>query len=443
MNKKDTTAVKNNNSTYLVTLCMVAYVFSFIDRQIVILLIEPIRADLQISDTQFSLLHGLSFAIFYAVMGIPIARLADTKSRPLIISIGVATWSLATSLCGLANNFLQLFLARMGVGVGEAALSPAAYSMISDSVPKAKLGRALAVYSMGSFLGTGLAFIIGGVSIEWISTTIGIVDIPILGLVKPWQMTFFLVGIPGLIIALLFYVTISEPKRKGVVNGSAGFTVSEVSNYIRTNSKTFIAHYLGFSLLSLVLFAFLSWAAAFLMRNFEMNTQEVGLYLGIIILIANVLGVFCSGWLVDLFTKHGFKDAAFRTGIVGAAGVLIPALIFAHQDSLWSTLVILSVALFFASFPMATSATALQTMAPNRMRAQVTAIFFLFMNLFGIVGGASLPALISDYIYKDESAIGVALSIVVCVASVSAILVLFWGLKYYRETIDRLTLNNK
>ena len=141
---------------------MVAYIFSFIDRQVIALLVEPIRADLQISDTQFSLLHGLAFAIFYAIMGIPIARLADTKSRPLIIAVGVFFWSIATAACGLTRNFWQLFIARMGVGVGEAALSPAAYSMITDLFPKSKLGLALGVYSVGSFLGAG-----PGISNRW------------------------------------------------------------------------------------------------------------------------------------------------------------------------------------------------------------------------------------------------------------------------------------
>ena len=141
---------------YIVSLCMFAYVFSFIDSQVITLLIEPIRADLQISDTQFSLLHGLAFAMLYAVAGIPIARMADRRSRPVIISVGIFVWSLATAMCGLAKSFVQLFLARMAVGVGEAALSPAAYSMITDSFPKSKLGLALGEYSNGSFLGGGL-----------------------------------------------------------------------------------------------------------------------------------------------------------------------------------------------------------------------------------------------------------------------------------------------
>jgi len=424
-------------SWYMVILCMIAYLFSFIDRQIVALLIEPIRADLQISDTQFSLIHGLAFAIFYAVMGLPIARLADRRSRPVIIAIGIAVWSVATAVCGLAKSFWQLFAARMAVGVGEAALSPAAYSMISDAFPKSKLGLALGVYSMGSFLGAGLAYIIGGVAIEMV-TRLGIVELPIIGTLKPWQMTFFIVGLPGLLVALLFFLTVRDPERKGVVQGSSGYSVRELFAYIGDNKKTFIAHYVGFGVLALVLYALMSWAPAYLLRNFELTTRQVGIYLGSIVLICNVGGVLSSGWLIDLFTKKGRTDAPMLAGIVGGLGAIIPAAAFAFMPTLGATLVVLGIALYFASFPMATSAAALQLMAPNQMRAQVTALFFLFMNLLGITGGSTLVALSTDYLFKDEKMVGFSMGLVACVSAILAVLLMARALGAFRGTIDRL-----
>ena len=422
---------------YMVVLCMIAYLFSFVDRQIVALLIEPIRADLEISDTQFSLIHGLAFAIFYAVMGLPIARLADTKSRPVIIAIGIAVWSVATAVCGTAKNFWQLFAARMGVGVGEAALSPAAYSMITDAFPKSKLGLALGVYSMGSFLGAGLAYIIGGVAIEMVSK-IGIVEVPIIGTIKPWQMTFFIVGLPGLIIAALFYLTVKDPERKGVVEGDSGYAIKEVFAYIGKNKGAFSAHYVGFGLLALVLYALMSWAPAFLLRNYELTTRDVGIYLGTLVLACNVSGVLSSGWLIDFFTKRGRTDAAMLAGVVGGLGAIVPAALFPFMPSLTSTLVVLGIALYFASFPMATSAAALQLMAPNRMRAQVTALFFLFMNLFGITGGATLVALFTDYLFQDEKAVGFSMAMVACGSALIAVLLMARGLKSFRATIEKL-----
>ena len=241
---------------YTVILCMVAYVLSFVDRQIIALLIEPIQADLQISDTQFSLLTGLAFSLFYATMGLPIARWADVGSRPLIISAGIVVWSFATALCGLARTYGQLFLARMGVGVGEAALSPAAYSIITDSFPRSQLGLAMGVYSIGVFLGSGLAFLVGGTVIE-IVEGMGGLALPIVGTIKPWQATFFLVGLPGIAVGLLFYLTIKDPPRTGLESSDGrpgGYSIGQVKGYIRSHKASFAAHYLGFGILALAMF---------------------------------------------------------------------------------------------------------------------------------------------------------------------------------------------
>ncbi|MBT4523061.1 MAG: MFS transporter, partial [Halieaceae bacterium] len=343
---------------YIVSLCMLAYIFSFIDRQVITLLIEPIRADLQISDTQFSLLHGLAFAMLYAVAGIPIARLADSRSRPAIISVGIFVWSFATAACGIARNFVQLFLARMVVGVGEAALSPAAYSMITDAFPKAKLGRALGVYSSGSFLGGGLAFIIGGAAIALVEQW-GAQTLPVIGLIKPWQMTFFMVGLPGLLVAALFYITVKDPERKGVASDAAAFTFSDVLRYIGGHKATFAAHYLGFGFMSLALFALMNWAPAYFLRKYGMPVRDVGLYLGLVVLIGNSTGVLVSGWLTDRLTRGGYRDAPMRAGMIGSIGVVIPAALFSQVTGFGGSLALLAVAMFFASFPLATSATAL------------------------------------------------------------------------------------
>ncbi|MHC8350073.1 MFS transporter [Pseudomonas sp. RT4P38] len=207
---------------YAVAVCMLAYIFSFIDRQILALMIEPIKHDMQLSDTQFSLLHGLAFFLFYAL---PIALLADKFSRPKIIAIaiaiGIAFWSLATALCGVSKNFLQMFMARIGVGIGEAALSPATYSMLSDMFPREKLGRAVAIYSIGSFIGGGVAFLIGGYVIDLLKN-LDSVAVPLLGEMRPWQVTFFLVGLPGVLVVLLIALTVRDPARKGLKLDAAG-----------------------------------------------------------------------------------------------------------------------------------------------------------------------------------------------------------------------------
>ncbi len=426
---------------YIVSLCMLAYLFSFIDRQVISLLVDPIRADLQISDTQFSLLHGLAFAMLYAVAGIPIARLADSRSRPVIISVGIFVWSLATATCGLAKSFLQLFAARMAVGVGEAALSPAAYSMITDSFPKSKLGIALGVYSSGAFLGGGLAYIIGGAAIAMVQQW-GPQTAPLIGVIKPWQMTFFMVGLPGILVAALFFITIKDPERKGVTNSVDeqgktvvdSFTFREVLRYISGHKKTFTAHYLGFGVLAMALYALMNWAPAYFMRKYGMPVQEVGLYLGVVVLIGNTAGVLASGWITDILTRRGYQDAPMRAGLIGGVGVILPAALFSQISGFGGSLTLLAITMFFASFPIATSAASLQLMAPNRMRAQVTALFFLSMNILGITGGSTLVALCTDYVFHDDVLVGYSMSLIATTAALTGVLLLAWGLKYFAQT---------
>ncbi len=433
---------------YTVSLCLLAYILSFVDRQIIALLVEPIRADLAISDTQFSLLSGLAFAIFYALMGLPIARWADVGPRPLIISAGIFVWSLATAACGLARSFGQLFITRMAVGVGEAALSPTAYSIITDSFPKSKLGLALGIYSTGVFLGSGLAFLVGGAVIEIVGQ-FGAVTIPLIGDVKPWQTAFFIVGLPGVLVAMLFFLTVRDPLRQGI-NGEGGgsdravargFSIHQVTAYIGLHKSTFVAHYLGFGLLALSLFALLSWAPAYLIRVYEMTARDVGIYLGLIVLIGNTAGSLSSGWLVDFFTRRGYDDAPLRAGVVGGLGVIVPGALFSSMPGLVSTLAMLALAFYFASFPVATSAAGLQLMAPNRMRAQVTALFFLAMNLFGITGGATLVALLTDFVFQDEQQVGYSMSIMCSLSAICGTALLTWGLKYFRATVKTLSVS--
>ena len=197
---------------YIVGVLTFVYVFSFVDRQIFSLLVRPLRHDLHISDTQVSYLIGLGFVVFFALFGIPIGRLADIYSRRLIIALGLVTWSLFTAACGLAHTFPQMLLLRMGVGAGEAALSPAAYSLITDYFPRNRLATAISVYSMGIYIGSGLALIVGGMVVEETSR-MPAVQVPVLGLMASWRLTFLIVGGPGALVSLLV-LTVREPLRR-------------------------------------------------------------------------------------------------------------------------------------------------------------------------------------------------------------------------------------
>ncbi len=431
---------------YVVTLCTLAYLFAYIDRQILALLVEPVKADLHLTDTQFSFLHGLAFSLMYAFMGIPIARLADRHSRPLIIALGITFWSLATVACGISKTYWQMFLARMSVGTGEAALSPAAYSLFADLFSKSKLGRVVGTYSVGAFLGGGMAFIVGGLVIDLIEG-MDAFKLPLLGNLRPWQLVFFVVGFPGLIIALLMFTTVREPQRQDLQVLSTGEvdqpTLWDTWSFIRKNRATFLCHYLGFSFYALALLAMLSWLPAFYMRNYALSATQTGYYLGTIVLLANTSGVFFGGYLSDFLHRRGNTDAPIYAGAIGAAMASCFGCWFVLVDDLSLSLISIVPAMFFLSFPMPTSTAAMQILAPNQMRAQVSAIFILVMNLFALGLGTTLVALVTDKIFHNERDVGYSLAIVVVVATISAAVLLQIGRHYFQESIENEAQNRK
>ena len=288
---------------YVVGVLMFAYTVAFIDRQILSLLIQPIKEDLGITDTQIGLLAGLAFAIFYSFIGIPIAKLDDTKNRVKIISIGVALWTLMTALCGLTKTYFYLFLARVGVGVGEAALSPAAYSMIADYFPKEKLGRAIGVYVIGLYLGAGLAMLVGSAVISIVST-MPLMELPYYGIIKPWQITFLIVSIPGIMVLLLL-LTIKEPKRQSFIEADINKQSSfkDVIIYLWGLRQIFVNLNIGICINGAVVAGFMVWIPEWLRRTYEVNIVDAGLIYGFALMIFGVLGPFTGGWISDYLSK--------------------------------------------------------------------------------------------------------------------------------------------
>ncbi|RRN64167.1 MFS transporter [Caulobacter sp. 602-1] len=404
---------------------MVAYVLSFIDRQILSLLIAPIQADLRISDTQFGLLSGLAFALFYALMGLPIASLSDSKSRPLIIAAGVAFWSLATVGCGLARNFAQLFLARVCVGAGEAALTPATYSLISDLFPKDRLGRAVAVYSLGSFLGAGIAFLVGGAVIALVSAH-GVTQIGAISL-SPWQLVFILVGLPGLPVALLVRQTIREPFGDGRRPSQDTPPFSAVLALLGRQRRIFVPHIAGFMLAAMALFAVLGWSPAFIMRRYGLSPAESGVWLGLVAVFAGGGGCLASGWLMDAMTRAGRANAPFLTGIVGATGTALAALPVPFAPNAPAAFALVGLAMFFASFPMPPSTAVIQIAAPPRLRSRVAAIFIFFNSLIGLAVGNGLIGYLNDHVFHSPKAVGLSMAIVMSGAGALAALILSAG----------------
>ena len=422
---------------YAVAILFIAYTFSFADRFILSLLIQPIKADLGLSDTKISLLHGFAFAIFYTFMGIPIGRLADRFSRKKIVAAGVTVWSLMTAACGVAQGYWQLFAARVGVGVGEAALSPAAYSIISDSFPKHKLGRALSVYTMGAFVGVGLAYIIGGAVIQSITSSPEI-TLPLVGTIRSWQAAFFVVGLPGLIVAGLMF-TIREPLRRIQQNKTNQMTedgaipLSDVLQYLWQRRRIYLPHFIGFSFLGVVSNGVFAWTPTFLNRSFGMTVGESGPAIGIIVLTFGTAGLFAGGWLTDKWSKQGKLDSSMRVGAVAGIGCIPFAMLLPVVSTSTAVLAIYCPLIFFSTFGFGAAAAAITQVTPNQMRGVASAIYLFFLNLIGIGLGPTFTALITDYVFKDEAAVGSSIAVMATAAGLIAAIILWRGLKPFRE----------
>ncbi len=421
---------------YAVFILFIAYTFSFADRFILSLLIEPIKQDLNLSDTRISLLHGFAFAIFYTIMGIPIGRLADKYNRRTIVAWGIAVWSLMTAVCGIARGYWQLFAARVGVGVGEAALSPAAYSMIADLFPPEKLGRAMSLYTTGAFIGAGLAFIIGGTVIAAITTSPEL-TLPVVGTIRSWQAAFFVVGLPGLIVAALMY-TVKEPVRRiKEETTSESKNTAEVFAYVRRRWRVFGTHYIGFALLGVVSNGITAWTPAFLSRSFGLSVGESGPAIGVLILIFCTAGIIVGGWLTDFLVRKGYSDGALRTGILAGFGCIPFAAVLPFLTSLEWVLVTYAPLLFFASFGFGAAAAAIQQVTPNRMRGLVSAFYLFFLNLIGIGLGPTITALITDYVFGNDQALGYSIALMATVSGLLAALLLWLGSKPFRAEVAR------
>ena len=280
---------------------MFANTVSFIDRQILNLLVEPIKADLLLSDIQIATVQGLAFAIFYAAMGIPVGRIADLTSRKMIITVGAACWSVATIGCGFARSFWQLFAARVMVGVGESSVSPSGYALIADLFPREKMARPMGVFAGGIFIAAGLAYLVGGQLID-LAYQLSQTNIQIIGGMKPWALCFVLVGAPLGLILVLLLLTIKEPPRRdigGPSNLSAKPRPGEVIEIIRARLVLFSTLFLGLSLFAMLNFGTHAWAPAFFIRKFGLPVSEVGLYIGLIMMTCGSAGVFYGGWFSD------------------------------------------------------------------------------------------------------------------------------------------------
>jgi MFS family permease len=416
---------------YAVTVLLIAYTVSFIDRTILSLLVGPIQADLGIGDTEMGLLHGLAFALFYCFLGVPIAWLSDRFSRRWIIAIGMIVWSGMTALCGLTKNFAQLFLARMGVGVGEAALSPAAYSMLADLFPPNRLGRAMGVYSSGVFFGAGIAFMLGGLVISFVNDG-NTLSLPLLGELRIWQFVFVIVGLPGIFLALLMF-TFPEPVRRKKITAEGRELTQSAIKFLRENPKVCLGHFVGFAMLAVSFNGFVAWGPTQLIRDFGIDASEAGKAFGIAIFICGGSGIILGGVVADRLAQKGYSDATMRAGIIGGIGLLPMSIAAPLMPSFILSAIGYGAFFFFASFPFGAAAAALQLMTPPHLRAQLSAVYLLVLNLIGIGGGPLMIGAISDHALGGPAEIGSAMALTGLLTVPVGVVILAAALPAYRK----------
>lgn len=422
---------------YTVGVLTLLYTFSFVDRQILTLLFGPIKHDLGISDTQVSLLSGIAFAGLYALLGIPIARLTDRGNRVAIITAGMLLWSAMTAVCGLARSFWQLFLARVGVGIGEATLSPAAFSIIADYFPPHRLGRAIGVYTLAIYFGMGAALLLGSVVVAFVQG-LPPIEIPHVGVLRPWQLALVCVGSPGILFAILM-LTVREPARRHVQSVADEKQATSVFRFMGKHWRVYAPHFVGFSLMGLLGNGLATWIPEFFLREHGWPPQRTGIAFGLILLFVGGPGVLLGGWYADRQRAAGILDAPIRVAIAAIVPLGICGVIMPQVSSPEVALALLAVVMFCFSLPGGLAPASVQMVTPPRLRARVSAVYLFFTGLIGSGFGPTVVAAVTDFGFRDEAALGDSLSVVAAVVTPISVIALFSVLKPFRSTVEAMS----
>jgi MFS family permease len=423
---------------YAVFVFALVLMINFLDRGIVGLLMPSIKADLHLTDVQMSYLVGFAFIVIYVFVGLPVARWADVGPRRTIVGIGIGLWSLATAFCGIAQNFWQLFLCRVGTGVGESCGGPATYSMLSDLFPPAKLPRAIAVMSFGFTVGTGLSLIVGGAVLDLIRH-LPPLTLPGFGTMKSWQTAFLIVGLPGLIVSALCW-TIQEPVRRGRTTAGAKLEsapVMTIVRYLYDNGRIYGPMLLGLAFNTIHSIGTLIWAPTFYARTYGWDPARVGIYSGLVLIIVWPLGSMFGSWLAERWAKEGKHDANLRV-VVWAMFLLIPGqVLFPLMPNGWLALGMNAVNGFIAAWVLGPQNAAIQVVTPNEMRGQVTALLIFTINIFGYGLGPTIVALTTTHVFGGDQNLRYSLSLLSGVLGLPAGLAILSGLRAYGAAVAR------
>lgn len=422
---------------------VVAAMVSFIDRQVLAIVVDPMKEDVGLTDTDISWLYS-GYAIFYALAGFPLARLADTRNRKWLIAAGVFAWSVMTIATGLTRHYTLILLARIGVGVGEAVLQPAANSLAGDLFPRHRIPLALSVFQTGVIVGSALAFIVGGVVLSFMQ---GLSDntFPLIGQLHPWQLTFLVVGLPGFVVLLLL-APLREPARRTAGGRHAHrqnrVPLTEVVAFYRTQWKTMIFHHFGFLSLALAGTAAFFWTVSFFTRVHGVSPANAAQGFGWILLIFGSLGTIWAGVMVSWLARRGRKDAAIIVGIMGGATTIPIMFVIQLMPTPFWAFVMYAPAMFFVNAPFGVVYGALPLITPTTIRAQVASIYML-VSACGTAFGPVIAALCNDHLFPGQDGVRYSLMTVTSVFGLIGVTLLCLGRKHYaRSLVDAEAAEN-
>lgn len=422
---------------YVVIMLTLAYTLSFIDRQILSIMIGPIKRDLGgLSDTEISLILGLAFSLVYALASLPAARIADRSNRRNLLVAGIFGWSAMTALAGMANTYWHLFMARMGIGVGESVLQPAATSILADFFDKHRLPLAYGVIGTAPFVGIGLASILGGPLIDYLEARPQI-NVPVLGDLFSWQVALLVVGLPGVLLAALMF-TVPEPERRGIKTDTANhYSIKEVRAFVYSRGRYLSMHFIAFLCMSIHGYAYLTWIFEFFVRKHGWSRADIGLTFGSISIITGILGSIGGGYLAARMFERGKTDAAMRLTL-RAVMVMGPAsVIMALVDNDMIAISLCIPISFCMAVPTGLNLVALQAIAPNRMRGQLVATYMICVGFLSYLLAPLGIGLMNDYLFKSEDAIDLSLATSAMINYPIAIICLILSLKPLREALKK------
>lgn len=419
---------------YCVTVLALAVATNFLDRGILSLLVEPIKHDLGLTDVQMSLVMGFAFTFFYAIFGMPVARLIDRRSRKVILAIGYYIFGFMTMACGLATSFSHLFLARMGLGVGETTSGPGAYSLLSDYFPPHRLSRAISVMQVGFVVGNGAALILGAAVIDFVVHHPAL-RLPLFGQLHGWQMVMMLISLPGLVIATLLLTMREPPRRHGNASAAAKpAPIGEVFGLIWRHKLVYMPLFIGMGLRSAQSFGTQGWTAPFFSRTFGWTPQQYGYVGGLAIFIAMPLGLFLGNWLSEYFWKRGQHDANVRVVVLSTAVSVPFGIAFPLMPDPWLAVICMLISQSTSMAAAAPENAAVQSVTPNHLRGQVTFLFLFLMNVIGMGLGPYLVAAITQYGF-GEAGLRYSLTLVAIIGGIPALISFMRGQKPYGAVI--------